>query len=262
MLIAGKAHPRDAIGKRLLEQLFELRDIIDPEGGRVAFLEDYDLALARQLVSGCDVWVNLPRPPLEASGTSGMKAMFNGCLHLSVLDGWWAEGYNGKNGWGIVGDPDPDLSLADQADADAFYSLVENDVIPLFYDRDADGVPHGWCEPDQGGARHLRPDLHDGADDRRVRDEDLHAAGHARPVRDGRGRRGRPSPADHGRAGANGCSSSSPACTTPQLDSGTAFHAPSQIAERLRDDDARLLRELGEVARCRGRGVELVEPRR
>ena len=83
MLIAGKAHPRDADGKRLLERLFELRDVIDPDGGRVAFLEDYDLALARQLVSGCDVWVNLPRPPLEASGTSGMKAMFNGCLHLS-----------------------------------------------------------------------------------------------------------------------------------------------------------------------------------
>ena len=109
MLIAGKAHPRDADGKRLLERLFELRDVIDPDGGRVAFLEDYDLALARQLVSGCDVWVNLPRPPLEASGTSGMKAMFNGCLHLSVLDGWWAEGYNGKNGWAIDGDADPDL---------------------------------------------------------------------------------------------------------------------------------------------------------
>ena len=146
MLIAGKAHPRDAIGKRLLEQLFELRDVIDPDGGRVAFLEDYDLALARQLVSGCDVWVNLPRPPLEASGTSGMKAMFNGCLHLSVLDGWWAEGYNGKNGWGIDGDPNPDLSLADAADADALYTLLENEVIPLFYDRDADGIPQRWCE--------------------------------------------------------------------------------------------------------------------
>jgi starch phosphorylase len=146
VLIAGKAHPRDAVGKRLLEQLFDLRDIIDPQGGRVAFIEDYDLALARQLVSGCDVWVNLPRPPLEASGTSGMKAMFNGCLHLSVLDGWWSEGYNGRNGWGFEGDPNPDLSLGDQADAEAFYSIVENEVIPLFYDRDADGIPHGWCE--------------------------------------------------------------------------------------------------------------------
>jgi starch phosphorylase len=146
ILIAGKAHPRDAIGKRLLEQLFELRDVIDPDGGRVAFLEDYDLALARQLVSGCDVWVNLPRPPLEASGTSGMKAMFNGCLHLSVLDGWWAEGYNGKNGWGFEGDQNPDLSLADAADADALYTLMEREVIPLFYDRDADGIPQGWCE--------------------------------------------------------------------------------------------------------------------
>jgi starch phosphorylase len=146
VLIAGKAHPRDAIGKRLLEQLFELRDVIDPAGGRVAFLEDYDLALARQLVSGCDVWINLPRPPLEASGTSGMKAMFNGCLHLSVLDGWWAEGYNGRNGWGIEGDPNPDLSLADAADADTFYSLIENEVIPTFYERGADGIPQRWCE--------------------------------------------------------------------------------------------------------------------
>jgi starch phosphorylase len=146
LLIAGKAHPRDGDGKRLLERLFELRDLIDPNGGRVAFLEDYDLALGRQMVAGCDVWVNLPRPPLEASGTSGMKAVFNGCLHLSILDGWWDEAYNGRNGWAIKGDPDPDLSLADQADAEALYSLIENEVIPLFYDRDADGVPHGWCE--------------------------------------------------------------------------------------------------------------------
>jgi starch phosphorylase len=145
VLIAGKAHPRDADGKRLLERIFELRDVIDPDGGRVAFLEDYDLALARQLVSGCDVWLNLPRPPLEASGTSGMKAVFNGCLHLSILDGWWSEGYNGRNGWAIEGDPDPDLSLADARDAEALYNLLENDVIPLFYDRDADGIPNRWC---------------------------------------------------------------------------------------------------------------------
>jgi starch phosphorylase len=146
VLIAGKAHPRDADGKRLLERLFELRDVIDPEGGRVAFLEDYDLALARQLVSGCDVWVNLPRPPLEASGTSGMKAVFNGCLHLSVLDGWWLEGYNGRNGWAIAGDPDPDLSLADSRDAAALYDLLEQEVIPAFYDRDEHGTPNRWCE--------------------------------------------------------------------------------------------------------------------
>ena len=146
VLIAGKAHPRDADGKRLLERLFELRDVIDPAGGRVAFLEDYDLALARQLVSGCDVWVNLPRPPLEASGTSGMKAMFNGGLHLSVLDGWWAEGYNGANGWAIDGDGDADPVVADARDAEALYDLLENEVIPLFYERDADGVPQRWCE--------------------------------------------------------------------------------------------------------------------
>ncbi len=146
VLIAGKAHPRDADGKRLLERLFDLRSVIDPEGARVAFLEDYDLSLARQLVSGCDVWVNLPRPPMEASGTSGMKAMFNGGLNLSVLDGWWAEAYNGANGWAIAGDDDPDPGLADARDADALYTLLENEVIPTFYERDADGIPQRWCE--------------------------------------------------------------------------------------------------------------------
>ena len=113
---------------------------------RVAFLENYDLSVAAPIVGGCDVWVNVPRPPLEASGTSGMKAMFNGCLHLSVLDGWWFEAYNGRNGWGFEGDTDPDLSLADQRDAAAFYDLIENQVIPLFYERDAEGIPQGWCE--------------------------------------------------------------------------------------------------------------------
>ncbi len=146
VLIAGKAHPRDVDGKKLLERLFTLRSVIDPEGARVAFLEDYDLALARQLVSGCDVWVNLPRPPLEASGTSGMKAMFNGGLHLSVLDGWWAEAYNGANGWAIDGDGDPDPEVADARDAEELYTLLENEVIPLFYERDADGIPQRWCE--------------------------------------------------------------------------------------------------------------------
>jgi starch phosphorylase len=146
VLIAGKAHPRDADGKRLLERLFELRSVIDPAGARVAFLEDYDISLARQLVSGCDVWVNLPRPPLEASGTSGMKAMFNGGLNLSVIDGWWAEAYNGSNGWAIVGDGDSDPDRADARDAEALYDLIEQEVIPLFYERDADGIPTRWCE--------------------------------------------------------------------------------------------------------------------
>ncbi len=107
---------------------------------------DYDLDVARRLVSGCDVWVNLPRRPMEASGTSGMKAAFNGVLQLSVLDGWWAEAYDGANGWAIPGDGSEDFDAADERDAAQFYDLLEHEVIPLFYERDADGVPHGWCD--------------------------------------------------------------------------------------------------------------------
>jgi starch phosphorylase len=146
LLIAGKAHPQDSDGKKLLQRLFSMRRQIDPDGARVAFLEDYDLALARQLVAGCDVWLNLPRRPMEASGTSGMKASFNGGLHLSVLDGWWAEAYNGANGWAIDGADDPDPSRTDAHDADRLYSLLENEVIPLFYERDENGVPQRWCD--------------------------------------------------------------------------------------------------------------------
>jgi starch phosphorylase len=112
---------------------------------RIVVLEDYDLAVARELVAGCDVWVNLPRRPMEASGTSGMKATFNGALQLSVLDGWWAEAFDGANGWAIVPDEQSDPETADAHDAQAFYDLLEHEVIPLFYERDADDVPHGWC---------------------------------------------------------------------------------------------------------------------
>jgi starch phosphorylase len=146
VLIAGKAHPRDVEAKKLLQRLFSLRRQIDPAGARVAFLEDYDLVVGRELVAGCDVWLNLPRPGLEASGTSGMKVVFNGGLHLSVLDGWWAEAYNGANGWAIAPALDVDEATADARDADALYTLLENEVIPLFYERDADGIPQGWCE--------------------------------------------------------------------------------------------------------------------
>ena len=140
VLISGKAHPRDDEGKTLLQRLYRLRDEAPGSSSRVVFLEDYDLAVARELVGGCDVWVNLPRPPLEASGTSGMKAAFNGVLQLSVLDGWWAEAFDGSNGWGIDSDGD------DAADGVRLYDVLENEVIPLYYDRDADGVPNRWCE--------------------------------------------------------------------------------------------------------------------
>jgi starch phosphorylase len=112
----------------------------------VAIVEDYDIGIARQLVSGCDLWLNLPRKPMEASGTSGMKATFNGALQLSVLDGWWAEAYDGTNGWAIPGDGDDDPDVVDGRDANAFYELLEREIVPLFSDRDSAGVPQGWCD--------------------------------------------------------------------------------------------------------------------
>jgi starch phosphorylase len=146
LLIAGKAHPNDEDGKDALQRVYNLKREDGQIAERVVFVEDYDIDIARHLVSGCDVWVNLPRKPMEASGTSGMKAAFNGVLQLSVLDGWWAEGFDGENGWGIDGDEDPDQAAADERDATAFYDLLENEVVPLFYDRDAHGVPVAWCE--------------------------------------------------------------------------------------------------------------------
>jgi starch phosphorylase len=145
LVVAGKAHPRDEDGKNALRDVFALKRRSTEIASRVVVLEDYDLTVARQLVAGCDVWLNLPRRPLEASGTSGMKATFNGALQLSVLDGWWAEAFDGSNGWGIVPDEESDPAAADAHDARAFYDLLEHEVIPLFHDRDGAGVPRGWC---------------------------------------------------------------------------------------------------------------------
>lgn len=142
VVLAGKAHPTDDAGKRLLSSLFEARPSRGP-AHRVAFLEDYDLGVAERLVWGCDVWVNLPRAPLEASGTSGMKSVLNGGLNLSVLDGWWREAFDGTNGWGIASEPG-DPSVQDDRDAESFYSALEREVLPLYHDRDAAGVPRGW----------------------------------------------------------------------------------------------------------------------
>jgi starch phosphorylase len=113
---------------------------------RVVFLEDYDLGTAARLVRGCDVWVNVPRPPLEASGTSGMKSVLNGGLQLSVLDGWWAEGYDGSNGWALSGDVEDDHGHQDHHHAAELYRLLEEEVVPAFYDRGDDGIPHRWLE--------------------------------------------------------------------------------------------------------------------
>ncbi len=144
IVFAGKAHPADEPAKHHLQRVF--RHALDPLfGGRVAFIDDYDLHVAHLLVQGCDVWLNNPRKPLEASGTSGMKAALNGVPHLSIGDGWWAEGYTGDNGWLIDGGADEHQhEAADNADASALYTLLERDVVPAFYERDAAGVPPAW----------------------------------------------------------------------------------------------------------------------
>ncbi len=146
IVFAGKAHPADEPAKHHLQRVF--KHALDPKfGGRLAFIEDYDMHVAHYLVQGCDVWLNNPRKPLEASGTSGMKASLNGVPHLSIGDGWWAEGFNGRNGWLIEGQGNPDDHAAmDVADAGALYDLLETEVVPAFYDRDRDGrgLPRRW----------------------------------------------------------------------------------------------------------------------
>ncbi len=146
IVFAGKAHPADEPAKHHLQHVF--RHCLDPKfGGRLAFIDDYDMHVGHYLVQGCDVWLNNPRKPLEASGTSGMKASLNGVPHLSIGDGWWAEGFNGRNGWLIEGHANPDDQTAqDAADANALYDLLENEVVPAFYDRDRGGrgVPRRW----------------------------------------------------------------------------------------------------------------------
>ena len=143
IIFAGKAHPADDLGKRILQRIFNAA--LDPDlGGRIAFVEDYGEQLAQYLVHGVDVWLNNPLPPLEASGTSGMKAALNGVPHLSIMDGWWMEGFNGKNGWGF-GQEDVNGNR-DQADAEAIYEILEEKIIPLYYEVSDDGVPHGWVK--------------------------------------------------------------------------------------------------------------------
>jgi glycogen phosphorylase len=143
-VFAGKAHPADKAGQEFIRQIHTLSS--DPRfHGRVLFLEDYDMAVGRALTRGVDVWLNNPRRPLEASGTSGQKAAMNGVLNLSILDGWWPEGFDGMNGWAMGGDlAYDDERRGDEADAEALYALLEREVVPLYYERDADGVPVEW----------------------------------------------------------------------------------------------------------------------
>jgi len=145
IIFAGKAHPADQPGRELIHQLYQFAKSHDL-GGHIAFVEDYDMHVAKFLVQGVDVWLNTPRPPLEASGTSGQKAALNGVPNLSILDGWWKEGYDGSNGWAV---PLPDEPLddgnQDAWDSEHLYTLLEKEVIPLYYERGIDGIPHGWC---------------------------------------------------------------------------------------------------------------------
>ncbi|MCC6765621.1 MAG: alpha-glucan family phosphorylase [Deltaproteobacteria bacterium] len=155
LVIAGKAHPQDQDAKATLHAIFGAKAIPNV-GRRVVYLENYDLAMALRLVSGVDVWLNLPRPPLEASGTSGMKVAMNGGLNLSMLDGWWAEAFDGENGWGIDS-PEGDHQAQDDRDAAAVLDLVEREVRPLFYDRGPDGLPVRWLARVKHALRTLVP---------------------------------------------------------------------------------------------------------
>ena len=155
-VLAGKAHPSDEEAKRVVQELFRFKDA-PHVAERVVYLHEYDLGIAARLVRGCDLWLNLPRPPLEASGTSGMKAAINGGLNLSVLDGWWAEAYDGTNGWALAGEVDPDHAAQDARDAAAVYDLLERDVAHAFYDLDADGLPRSWLTRIRASIRTLAP---------------------------------------------------------------------------------------------------------
>jgi starch phosphorylase len=146
IIFAGKAHPHDNEGKRFIQRIVEISR--QPElNGKVVFLENYDINVARHLISGADVWLNTPRRPLEASGTSGMKITIHGGLNLSIMDGWWREGYNGNNGWTIGDDQnETDLEIQDEHDFESLFNVLSESVIPEFYNRDDRGIPLAWLK--------------------------------------------------------------------------------------------------------------------
>ena len=146
-VFAGKAHPHDEPGKRVLQQIArtDARSAVSPTS--FVFVEDYDINVGRHLVQGVDVWLNNPRRPLEASGTSGQKVVLNGGLNLSVLDGWWAEAYDGLNGFAIgTGRTHSNMDVHDTRDGEDLYRVLREEVIPLYYQRDRDGLPRGWIK--------------------------------------------------------------------------------------------------------------------
>jgi starch phosphorylase len=146
LVFAGKAHPQDDAGKRLIQRIYRLSR--DPRFlGKLLLVENYDVQSARYLVSGCDVWLNNPRRPLEASGTSGQKTLIHGCLNLSILDGWWREGYNGSNGFAIGEDSQPaTVEEQERVDSENLYRVLEREVIPEYYDRDGINIPRRWIQ--------------------------------------------------------------------------------------------------------------------
>src|SRR5262249_49951097 len=153
----GKSHPNDTEGKELIRKIVHFAS--DPlVRARVVFIEDYDIAVARYLVQGCDVWLNTPRRPNEASGTSGMKLLPNGGLNFSILDGWWDEAYDRHVGWAIgQGEVYSDTDYQDKVESDAIYNLLEKEIVPLFYDRDGGDVPRGWVARMKASMRNLTP---------------------------------------------------------------------------------------------------------
>lgn len=157
LVFAGKAHPADEPGRYFIHEVVSFCN--DHKlGGHIAFLEDYDMHMAKFLVQGVDVWLNTPRWPLEASGTSGQKAALNGVINCSVLDGWWQEGYNGANGWGIQPlPPSIDQPTQDKHDAEEIYRLLEQEIVPLYYQRDLDGIPRGWLQMVKENLRTIAP---------------------------------------------------------------------------------------------------------
>ncbi len=146
IILSGKAHPKDKFGKELIHQVVQMAN--RPElRNHIVFIENYDIEVARYLVQGVDVWLNTPRRPMEASGTSGMKVTANGGINLSILDGWWVEGFNGKNGWAIgAGEEYDDYEYQDEVESRLLYELLENTVVPLFYTRSGHDIPSGWIE--------------------------------------------------------------------------------------------------------------------
>jgi starch phosphorylase len=165
-LLAGKAHPKDDDGKRLVQRLFGMKGHQEV-ARRVVYLDDYDVNLGAAMVRGCDIWVNVPRPPLEASGTSGIKSAVNGGLQLSVLDGWWPEAYDGTNGWAIGGEVDHDHDGQDWRHAGELYRLLTDEALPTYYERDENGLPTAWLAMVRAALRTIGPNFGAG---RMVRD--------------------------------------------------------------------------------------------